>query len=173
MIHTMALFSFTFCLHISFFWGGGGGEDAKLNHTTKSWNRPYLIEPITNQFLYLHYSVLSILCACSLSLSPFHTILFSTTALHKHEKGSCSAISAIQATRDQGFNQKKNSGLKTKTIIKILSWWKKALTESLKNWHTSLQARHFSNQCDIYKVAKMGHRNWSPNHCNRSHKLVT
>ena len=29
-------------------------------------------------------------------------------------------------------------------------------------------ARHFSNQCDLYKVAKMGHRNWSHNHCNRS-----
>ena len=35
----------------------------------------------------------------------------------------------------------------------------------------SLHGRHFSNQCDIcnfYKVAKMGHRNWSHNHCNRS-----
>ena len=32
----------------------------------------------------------------------------------------------------------------------------------------SLQARHFSNQCDIYKVAKMGHRNWSHNQCNQS-----
>ena len=32
----------------------------------------------------------------------------------------------------------------------------------------SLQARHFSNHCDIYKVAKMGHRNWSHNHCNWS-----
>ena len=147
---------------------GGVGEDAKLNHTTKSWNRPYLIGPITNQFLYLHYSILSILCACSLSLSRFHTSFFSTAALHKHEKGSCSAISAIQATRDQGFNPKKFFGLKTKTIIKISSWWKKALTKSLKNWHTSLQARHFSNQCDIYKVAKMGCRNWSHNHCNWS-----
>ena len=26
----------------------------------------------------------------------------------------------------------------------------------------------FQNQCDICKVAKMGHRNWSHNHCNRS-----
>ena len=67
------------------------------------------------------------------------------------------------------------------------SWWKKALTESIqrrnepckwnitaRGWHTlvlssqSLQARHFSNQCDIYKVAKLGHRNWSHNHCNWS-----
>ena len=26
----------------------------------------------------------------------------------------------------------------------------------------------FSNQCDIYKVAKMSHRNWSHKHCNWS-----
>ena len=52
---------------------------------------------------------------CMFSLSPslsLHTVFFSTAALHKHEKGSCSAISAIQATRDQGFNQKIISSLK-------------------------------------------------------------
>ena len=43
---------------------------------------------------------------CSLSLSILIFFL-STTALHKHEKSSCSAISAIQASRDQGFNPKK------------------------------------------------------------------
>ena len=112
---TLALFSFTFCLHWTEYTHVGEKEKiyTTLKHTTKSWNWPYLtsyqIRPIINQFLYLHYSVLSILCACSLSLSPYY--FFSTTALLKHEKGSCSAISAIQATGDQGFNQNTISGL--------------------------------------------------------------
>ena len=150
-------------------------------HTTKSWNWSYLtyqIGPIINQFLYHHYSILSILCSLSLS----------TTALHKHEKGSCSAISAIQATRDQGFNQKTISGQKTNKMI-MKSWWKKALTESLKNWHSeekwAMQVKYLAARglhthkcclCKVYKpdifqtnvVAKMGHRNWSHNHCDRS-----
>ena len=55
------------------------------------------------------------MCVFRLSLSLsilFFYFFISTTALHKHEKGSCSAISAIQTSRDQGFNQKAISGLK-------------------------------------------------------------
>ena len=89
-------------------------EDTKLKHATKSWNWPYQIGPTINQFLYLHYSILSILCAFSLTLLTFFFYFPPTTALHKHEKGSCSAISAIQASRDQGFNHKTISGLKKK-----------------------------------------------------------
>ena len=48
-------------------------EDMKLKHATKSWNWPYQIGPTINQFLYLHYSILSILCAFSLTL---RTIFF-------------------------------------------------------------------------------------------------
>ena len=52
-------------------------------------------------------------CVFSLSLS-LHTIFLQ---LLKLEKGSCSAISAMQATRDQGFNQKTISGLKNKNKL--------------------------------------------------------
>ena len=34
--------------------------------------------------------------------------------------------------------------------------------------NVSDRARHFSNRCDIYKVAKVVHRNRLNNHCNRS-----
>ena len=32
----------------------------------------------------------------------------------------------------------------------------------------SNRARHFSNWCDVYEEAKVVHRNWWDNHCNRS-----
>ena len=93
-------------------------EDTKLKHTTNSWNWPYLtsyqIGPVINQFLYVHYLILSIL------RSPSPYFFPSTTALHKYEKGSCSAISAIQATRDQGLNPKKQQQQNQKPIMK--SW---------------------------------------------------
>ena len=53
--------------------------DMKLKLATKSWNWPsltsYQTGPIINQFLYLSYSSLSILCVCSLSPS-LYTIFF-------------------------------------------------------------------------------------------------
>ena len=106
---TLALLSFTFCLHWTEYTHKlEKKEDMKLKHTTKSSNWPYLtsyqIGPIINQFLYLHYSILSILCACSLYLSLDTISFLSITVLHKHDKGSCSAIFALQASRDQGFN---------------------------------------------------------------------
>ena len=113
---TLALLSFTFCLHWTEYTQKSQKkeEDMKLKHTPKSWSWLYLtsyqIGPIINQFLYLHYSILSILCICSLSPSLCTIFSSSTNALHKHEKGSCSAISAIQSSWDQGFNQK-TSGL--------------------------------------------------------------
>ena len=94
---TLALFSFTFCLHWTEYTHKleRKKEDMKLKHTKVILSSPF--------------------CVCFLSLSPYYFFLFSsTTALHKHKKGSCSAISAIQATRDQGSNQKKKSGLNKK-----------------------------------------------------------
>ena len=120
----LALLSFTFCLHWTDYTHKLEKEDMKLKHTTKSWNWPYLtsyqIGPIINQFLYLHYSILCIFCVCSLSLSLSILFFLSTTALHKHEKGSCSAISRIQASRDQGFNPKKQTKKKRKKDYKEL-----------------------------------------------------
>ena len=115
---TLALFSFTFCLH----W-------TEYTHKLERKNRRYKTEA------YKSYSILSILCVFSLSLQTFFFLFSSTTALHKHEKGSCSAISAIQATRDQGSNQKTILGL-NKNNKNMKSWCQKALTESHKNWHS-------------------------------------
>ena len=108
---TFALSSFTFCLH----W-------TEYTHKLEKEKRRYKTEAC-NQKLKLTLSdwayykpVLVSLLFCPLhfvgmfSLSLHIFFFSSTTALHKHEKGSCSAISAIQASRDQGFNQKTVSG---------------------------------------------------------------
>ena len=135
---TLALFSSSFCLHWTEYTHKFEKEkrryetdacNQKLKLTLSDWAyyKPILLSLL---FYPLHF-----VCMFSLSLSPYY--FFSTTALHKYEKGSCSAISAIQATRDQGFNQKPISGLKQKqTKNSMKSWWKKALTESLKNRHS-------------------------------------
>ena len=165
---TLALFSFTFCLHCTEYTHKLRKKaDMKLKLATKSWNWPYLTSyqtgPIINQFLYLSYSSLSILCACSLSPS-LYTIFFSATALHKHEKGSCSAISAIQATRDQGLNQKTISGLKNNNQLLWRADGRRLSQKALKisiqrrnepcKWN--LTARSWDTQkccfCKVYKL---------------------
>ncbi len=65
-----------------------------------AYYKPILVSSL---FYPLHFVCMYCVCVCA-SLSILF-IFSSTTALHKHKKGSCSAISAIQATRDyKGFN---------------------------------------------------------------------
>ena len=58
-----------------------------------------------------------------------------------------------------------------KTGLAHIHWW--------QDWHTFTDdktitaiedtcARHFSNRCDVYKLANVVHRNQSDNHCNWS-----
>ena len=137
---TLTLFSFTICLHWTEYThklgGGGGGRrcetesyNQKLKQTLPVWAyyKPILVSSLFNP---LHFvCVFSLFLSLpSLSLS-LHTIFFPTTALHKHEKGSCSAISAIQATRDHGFNQKTISGLDIFQINVRSVRWQKWVTE--------------------------------------------
>ena len=134
---SLALFSFTFCLHWTEYTRKLEKEkrryeneacNQKLKLTLSDWAhyKPILVSSL---FYPLHFVYL-------FSHSPYY--FFPTTSLHKHEKGSCSAISAIQVSRDQGFNHKTISGLKKKKeeerIMK--SWCKKTLTESHNNWHS-------------------------------------
>ena len=94
----------------------------KEDMTLSDWAhyKPILVSSL---FYPLHF-------VCLFSHSPYF-FFFSfppTTTLHKHEKGSCSAISAIQASRDQGFNHKTISGLKKKRKKRrkdYKSWCKK------------------------------------------------
>ena len=118
----LALSSFTFCLHWTEYTHKLEKEkrrykteacNQKLKLTLSDWAyyNPVLVSLL---FYPLHF-----VCMFSLSL---HTFFFSsTTALHKHEKGSCSAISAIQASRDHGFNpQKKNPPPKKKDYEELM-----------------------------------------------------
>ena len=106
---------------------GGGGErrcetesyNQKLKQTLPDWAyyKPILVSSLFNP---LHF-----VCVFSLSLPfPYFFFSFSTTALHKHVKGSCSSISAIQATRDQGFNPQKRFWSKNKNCYQDLELMK-------------------------------------------------
>ena len=125
----------------------------------------------------------------SLSLSPYYFLFLQLLCTNMKKVAVQPSLQYKQVeTKDsikKTISCQKRKKKRKKRIMR--SWWKKALTESIqrrnepckwnitaRGWHTlvlssqSLQARHFSNQCDIYKVAKMGHRNWSHNHCNWS-----
>ncbi len=122
---TLALFSFTFCLNTYISWRKKRRCETKsYNQKLKRTLRDILLDwayykPIlvSSLFYPLHFVCMYCVCVCA-SLSILF-IFSSTTALHKHKKGSCSAISAIQATRDyKGFNPFfLNSGLKNKNKL--------------------------------------------------------
>ena len=82
---------------------------------------------------------------------------------------------AIQASRPR-FNQKTISGLKTTKTAKKRDY-EELMEEGSNRKPKQLAFRGEMSpaseisppsQCDIYKVAKIGHRNWSHSHCDRS-----
>ena len=103
---TLALLSFTVGLHSTEY--AHKMEKKKRRYETEAYNQKLKLSGFNSVFQTrmpeIRLGILETNSCIFIILSPFcvHVLFFlsSTTALHKHEKSSCSTISAIQASRD-------------------------------------------------------------------------